>query len=64
VQATSQLVKAMLQLLKENDTLLARKRLYVEMGCRWVVGVRPLSRHVRESLGVGCNRVARPDATN
>lgn len=33
-KATSQLIKAMNQLLKEHDYLPAKKRLYVEMGCR------------------------------
>lgn len=34
LQAASQLIKGMLQLLKENKDLLVRKRLYIEMGCR------------------------------
>jgi hypothetical protein len=33
-QAASQLIKGMLQLLKENKDLLVRKRLYIELGCR------------------------------
>jgi len=34
VQVSGKLIKAMLQLLKDNKDLLARKRLYIEFGCR------------------------------
>lgn len=57
---SGKLIKAMLQLLKDNKDLLARKRLYIEFGCR---GDWPEVSHAHEwwqvngrLLGCGCRK--------
>lgn len=59
VQVSSQLIKAMLQLLKDNKDLLARKRLYTEFGCRgdWPNVSAWVEKERTGGLGQGVNKV-------